>query len=302
MGRLRRRAEDALEGRRHTEAETLLDRLLEMAEGEDALFAHRQLAQLRLERHPWRAALHLRHVLKYTQHDDVPHAMMGLCQALLGNYRAAVSSYRRALQEAPGTPWYLHNLGHLLDVALDQPKVALAPLEEAFRLEPTHDEIAASLGHCVARLGDLERALQLAKQATDYAPQNRDHRRLLKWVQNGAPPEGMSDPAEPTAGLDTKVRESFEKHMASAGFTHAQVDHARDLWRDFTERRVVRTRKPAVLAAAIEYAIAVIHRRRGVTQAKIARRYGVAAGSLSSRYGEIRDALALRPNDPRYAG
>lgn len=279
----------------------MLDRLLEVAEGEDALFAHRHLAQLRLERHPWRAALHLRAVLAANADDDVPHAMMGLCQALLGNYRAAVAAYRRALAQAPGTPWYLHNLGHLLDVALDRPDLARRPLEQAYAIESEHDEIVASLAHCLARLGELEEASELASRALASAPQNRDHRRLVQWIERGAPPGGIGDEPEDDA-MGNAVEASFERGMRSAGFTQAQVDRARDLWRDFSGRRVVRARKPEVLAAAIEYAIAVIHRRRGVTQAKIARRYGVATASLSSRYGEIRDALELRPGDPRYAG
>ena len=306
--RLRRRAEHALERRRLTEAETLLERLLDLVEdgSEESVFAHRHLAELRLERHPWRAALHLRHVIRAMPDDDVPHAMMGLCQALLGNYRAAVGSYRRALDVAPGTPWYLHNLGHLLDVALDDAGRALPALRAAHEMEPAHDEITASLAHCLARAGELDEALELAQRAEEQAPDNADHARLVKWIERGAPDEIDTGrgPREglPEEGPKTRaVRETFEREMRAAGFSAQQVERAKDLWRDFRNRREVRVGKPEVFAAAVEYAIALIHSRRGATQAKIARRYGIAATSLSSRYGEIRDTLALRPGDPRYA-
>lgn len=309
LRRLRRRAEHALEHQKHTEAETLLDRLVEIADGDDALFAHRHLAEIRLERHPWRAALHLRHVLQACPDDDVPHALMGLSQALLGNFRAAVASYRKALQYAPGTPWYLHNLGHLLDVALDAPRAALEPLETAHAAEPEHDEIAASLAHCQARLGSIDSALTLARQALALAPSNRDHARLVGWIEAGAPddwsPQDTVDIAQASKAPKSidptqAVQEMFEAKMKASGFTGRQVELAGALWRDFGEGRELRMRKPEVYAAAIEYAIATVH-KRGTTQAKVARRYGIAPGSLVRRYGEIRQALDLQPDDPRYA-
>jgi hypothetical protein len=80
-----------------------------------------------------------------------------------------------------------------------------------------------------------------------------------------------------------------------------QLDHARSLWSDFVDGRRIRMIKPEVYAAAVEYAIALVHGLHGVTQTSIARRYGIAPTSLSHRFGEIRDALELEPGDPRYA-
>lgn len=305
---LRRRAEDALErDERGTTAERLLERLVQLAneESEHAIFAHRHLAELRLERHPWRAALHLRKVIAASPNDDVPHALMGLCQALLGNYRAAVGAYKRALHEAPQTPWYHHNLGHLLDVAIDEPEAALNHLELAHRLEPDHDEIAASYAHCLARVGQLDGALTLARIAFQLAPKNRDHARLVSWIERGAPPGEKSAPTKSEPRRDVPkieaVVEALERGMRDSGYSPDQVDRARHLWSDYAEGRRVRVRKPEAYAAALEYAMALILRRRGVTQAKIARRYGIAPGTLSSRYHAIREALALEPGDPRYA-
>ena len=303
---LRRRAEAALDrDARGNDAERLLERLVQLAqeESEHAIFAHRHLAELRLERHPWRAALHLRRVLSARPEDDVPHALMGLCQALLGNYRAAVQSYRRALRYSPQTPWYHHNIGHLLDVALDAPKKALDHLELAHRIEPDHDEIAASYAHCLARLGELDGALTLARIAFQLAPRNRDHARMVNWIERGAPPgERNAGNRRPRGTVEKAeaVLDALERGMREFGYSPTQVDRARHLWSDFREGRRLRVRKPEAYAAALEYAIALILRRPGVTQAMIARRYGVAPATLSSRYGQIRDALELRPDDPRY--
>lgn len=89
--------------------------------------------------------------------------------------------------------------------------------------------------------------------------------------------------------------------MAQAGFTETQRACAHRLWSDFIAGRKLRIQRPEIYAAAVEYAIALLHRREGATQASIAQRYGVAPASLSSRYSEIRSALSLRPADPRYA-
>ena len=55
-------------------------------------------------RHPWRAALHARRVLKHRPEDDRGWAMLGLCQTLLGNYRFAVSASTVASLAVSGFP------------------------------------------------------------------------------------------------------------------------------------------------------------------------------------------------------
>lgn len=312
LSRLRRKAEAAL--RRSDdggELERSLERLLSRAEPgtDDALFAHRHLAEVRLEKNPWQAALHLRHVVRLQRHDDVVHALMGLAQALLGNYRAAVTAYRRALQIAPRNPWYHHNLGHLLDVALRQPVAAESHLRSAHRMEPDQHEITASLAHCLARLEQLEEARALADEAVRMAPGNRDHRALFEWIDNGARSgetpavagvRADSDSPRPVGSPAEAVVKLLEQGMLEAGFTDSEVAGAQALWDDFKQGREIRIVKPEVYAAALEYAIALLYDIDGVTQTSVARRYGVARKSVSNRYAEIRDALALRPGDPRY--
>ncbi|MCA9528948.1 MAG: hypothetical protein KC543_02290 [Myxococcales bacterium] len=333
-GALRREAEAAIEGGASAaELKALLTKLLACAgEGtEHAVFAHRQLAELYLEPHPWRAALHLRQALRAEPHDDVLHALMGLCHALLGNYRAAVASYERALRAAPQTPWYHHNLGHLLDVALGEPARAERHLRLAHDLEPTHDEIAASLAHCLGRLGKLDQAERLAHLALGRSPGNADHRQLVAWIESGAnqpqpgrvsrssrgsskaPVARRAAPASRAEGCATDeeardadlrkrlaVVEELEARMGEAGFAAEHIDKARLLWADFHEAHPIRVTKPEVYAAAVEYTMGMLLRRSGLTQAAVARRYGVATTSVSSRYGQIRDVLSLRPGDPRY--
>jgi tetratricopeptide (TPR) repeat protein len=208
VDQLRRRVEHAIasdQGRRVIVP--LLEKLASTAlEGSPAsIFAHRHLAEYRVEDHPWRALLSLRKVVVATPDDDVVHALMGLAQALLSNFRAAVEAYRRALAIAPRNPWYHHNLGHLLDVALDRPDQALKHLEQAHRGTSAGDpEIAASLAHCLARLGKLEQARTLAQQASQAAPRNVEHKRLLEWIERGAPDEGKtSAPRAPSPASGT---------------------------------------------------------------------------------------------------
>lgn len=190
LRRLRKRVERALaSGDRGSDVVRDLELMVREASepNADVLFAHRQLAELRLEESPWQAALHLRHLIAANLRDDGVHALMGLCQALLGNFRSAISSYRRAIQIAPRNPWYHHNLGHLIDVGLGDAELAVKHLQLAYELQPQEDEIGASLAHCYARLSRLDEAAKLAAEAVENAPDNREHHVLLAWIEQGAP-------------------------------------------------------------------------------------------------------------------
>ena len=96
------------------------------AASDDGVFAHRQLAELLVERHPWRAAIYARRALAHRADDDRAWAVLAFCQTLLGNFRCAATAYKNAIASAPANPWYAHNLGHLLDVALGAPDRASA--------------------------------------------------------------------------------------------------------------------------------------------------------------------------------
>ncbi len=202
--RLRREAEHAMRRSRRAEAVLpLLEQLAALAHpgGEAWRFAHRSLVQLQLPTHPWRAALAARRLLRYEPDSGDLHGVLGLCHSLLGNYRAAVAAYRRALELEPDQPFHHHNLGHLLDAALDRPEEALPHLLLAWREEPDEHEIAASLAHCLGRMGDFETAVALVEDALEAAPRHEGHRELLRWLQERRHPEGAdADDADGEAG------------------------------------------------------------------------------------------------------
>lgn len=325
---LRERAEQALRrDRPRPEVQSLLEQLLACAPAgsDDATFAHRHLAECRLEREPWRAALHLRQVMRAGSPDDMVHALMGLCQALLGNFDSAVVHYLQAVAYAPNNPWYRHNLGHLLDVALDLPHRAEPHLREAHEGQPLEDEVTASLAHCLARCGKLDESIELAMEASQLCPGHAEHHVLLEWLEKGAP-GGKLLPAQPPGSIpgpasrapipsvdlpsdvgdeaDLSVLTTLDEHVASRDEDGRLRVHARQLWDDFRARCPrVRVVKPETYAAALEYAVvAHVQRVQGATQSHIAGLYGISPAALSSRYAQIRDAVALRPGDPRYIG
>jgi tetratricopeptide (TPR) repeat protein len=333
---LQRRAEQAI---RTAKPRDYIVRLLEQivthagTDIEAARFAHRHLAELRLEESPWRAALHLRRVIQLDPDDDVAHALMGLCQALQANFRTAVASFRRAVALSPGNPWYNHNLGHLLDVALGASKEALPYLRRAHKMEPRQGEVSASLAHCLGRLGAHEEALALGRSLVERDPRDPHNKALLQWLESGAKANGdhtvpgllsaispaaaaARDAALAAATTDVMTPRSrvhddagtapsaVERLLATAlsttGRTTDDVERARTLWRDY--ERVARPvlGRPDVLAAAIEYALARVDGSR-VKQRDIAERHGISISSLQTRYAAIRSLLRLQPRDSRYA-
>ena len=140
-----------------------LEQLAELApKGSEAWqFAEQELAEMQLQQAPWRAALHARRLAVACPRNDVGHSLYALAQMIQGNHRAAIASYRRAVALRPQNPWYLHNLGHLLDVTQNAPREGLSYLRKAHTLLNTDIEIAASLIHCLAQTGDRTQALAL---------------------------------------------------------------------------------------------------------------------------------------------
>ena len=320
LDRLRARIDDALRRERpRGEVMPLLERLLGHAgdHGEVYVYAHRRIAELLLQTEPWRAALHLRRVIKAGSADDTAHALMGLCQALLGNFDSAVFHYERALAIEPGNAWYHHNLGHLLDVALNLPQAALSHLRWAHDSQPMEDEVTASLSHCLARMGSIEEAEQLAREALDLSPDHESHLSLLAWIRRGAPGGYLFSADQAFAGREPRARgeskrerteqsdrdvmRALARGLASSGAPDVLKNRAELVWRDYRARRPdLRVGKPEVHAAALEYAVSVMHGITGVTQSGLAKRYGVSSTAVATRYSDIRSILALQVGDPRY--
>lgn len=217
--RLRRHAENALGGAYDpSRVLPILHRLAKHAEvgSDDALFAHLRLAELLVAKSPWRASIHARKVLALHPGDDRAWAILGLCQALLGHYRFARVAYEGAVRAAPDNPFYAHNLGHLIDVALDSPREALPWLRRARELAPHHPDVVTSLAHAHARLGDFAEARSLLAPLRSLVLEERrrgerkgssELARLLRWVDREAP--------EPTRGR--VVRHTRHRPASSAG-------------------------------------------------------------------------------------
>jgi tetratricopeptide (TPR) repeat protein len=178
----------------------MLHKLARVAEegSDDHVFAHLHLAELLVERHPWRAALFARRVLAHRPDDDRGWATLGLCQTMLGNYNFAVHAYHHALTSAPKNPWYAHNLGHLLDIALGRAGDAVVWLKRAHDGAPESDEVAASYAHALARAGGIADARKVLVRATKRGS-SREHLALLKWLDQGAPADKDHPLPRPTA-------------------------------------------------------------------------------------------------------
>jgi tetratricopeptide (TPR) repeat protein len=166
----------------------MLHRLSRLADdgSDESLFANLHLAELLVERDPWRAALYARRVLAHRPDDDRGWATLALCQTLLGNYKFAVSAYHNALTSAPKNPWYAHNLGHLLDVALGRARDAVGWLRRAYQSAAYSGEVSASYAHALARVGRLGDARKVLARAMKRGS-SREHSALLKWLDQGAP-------------------------------------------------------------------------------------------------------------------
>lgn len=189
LNRLREEIERSL--RRPFDPADILPRLARLARlspsaSENAVFAHRQLAELLVEQHPWRAAIYARRALKHCPDDDRAWAVLAFCQTLLGNFNCAAKAYHGAIRAAPGNPWYAHNLGHLLDVGLGAPVRALPWLRRAYGAKADNSEIVASYVHALARATHTEEARSVLELALARFA-SRELKALLRWLDQGAP-------------------------------------------------------------------------------------------------------------------
>ncbi|GAB4110092.1 MAG: hypothetical protein OHK0013_45940 [Sandaracinaceae bacterium] len=310
--KLREQAERALaQGQGRRVVEPIFERLLRVAApgSEAALLAHRGLAEYRLQEHPWRALLHLRHVLAAHPEDDVAHAMTGLAHAMSGNYRSAVAAYRAALAVTPDNPWYHHNVGHLLDVALDRPARAVEHLRVAHEaIGEAEPEIAASYAHCLTRLGDRARAeaARVVAQTLAQHPEHAGSRALAEELgvsppprarrartRKGAPSSERPVPATSaarTARADDPVLASLRAHLGPGS---SRFRAAARMWAQYVASRARPLRRRATsveaLAAAVDYAVAISEAPADVVE--VAREYGVSPRSVALRYEDIRRTL-----------
>lgn len=312
----------------------MLERLARAApeSSDDAAFAHRQIAELLVERQPWKATLHARRVLANAPEDERAWAALALCQTLLGNYRYAANAYEHALAAAPRNPWYAHNLGHLLDVALDRPAEAVTWLRAAFegsrRRAAPNCEIAASFAHALARTGAVDEARRVLAIAMKRGG-SREHEALMQWIEAGAPasrapsggpgatPEIRAVATEPGRRLrasdahedarQARGKRSIPAELDAAlvrGLVHLpltarQRARARMLAREpyaraAGEEAVATGNAQAVqsLAAALTYVI-IYTDDVPLTQAEVAASFRVGSAALRQRFASLRAELHL---------
>lgn len=320
----------------------MLHRLARLAQdgSDESLFAHLHLAELLVERDPWRAALYARRVLAQRPDDDRGWATLALCQTLLGNYRFAVTAYRHALTGAPKNPWYAHNLGHLLDVALGRAQEAIGWLKRAYQSATYSGEVAASYAHALARVGRLAEARRVLARAMRRSP-SREHSAMLRWLEQGAPPDrdhplprpapahalgvpeaAQAKPVSPPPRDDEKLDEGpsrrqlqpaplaeldtvLARGLSSLPLDAKQRARAKSLARDalsYFARPAGPRGGVAVqaVAAAVAYAIVYVD-HVPLTQAEVAACFRVSVAALRGRFGELRSHLDLMPGDARYA-
>jgi hypothetical protein len=300
---------------------------------DENVFAHRQLAELLIERHPWRAALHARKVLAALPSDDRGWAILAAAQAMLGHYQFAVSGYKRALEASPDNPSYAHNLGHLLDVAMGKPDEALPWLRSAYLAYPVSDEIAASYAHALARAGQVAEAGRVI-ESTLRGGGSREHAALRKWILRGAPrrkalrpltPPMLTDWARrdrdasvrrggveagrgrvkegssktwPIGGLDAALTRGLARLPVGASQRGRALALARDVARCWP--LVEDATELQSLAAAVAYGIVYVD-HVPLTQAEVAACFRVGASLLRARFKDLRLRLDLTPGDARYA-
>ncbi len=162
----------------------MLERLLATApsDSSEATFARLTLARYLVREHPFRAAS-LAHAVTRRHTDPSAYRVLGLALSVMGHFRAAVRAYQQSLEICFEDAETQHNLGHLLDVALDRPRDGLVHLATALQLAPRVTAIALSHAHALARVRGSDAALVVLCSAGLARQTARAH--LLDW---GFPP------------------------------------------------------------------------------------------------------------------
>lgn len=306
--RLRQDVEVALAGPDPLRVLPLLHRLAARAEegSDEAAFAHRQLAEILLERDPWRAALHARRVTRLRPEDDRAWAALALSQSLLGNHVYASRALACAVARAPDNPWYAHNLGHTLDVALDRPREAVPHLRRAYHRSGRNADVATSLAHALARAGRTRAAKTLLSRVLKQSPAP-ERRALLRWIDAGARGcapivsgvqliAAREPPAQRGAARSHLrwVQSSLRRGLARLPLDETQRAAATHLARDAAQRHPPADERGAhAIAAAAAWTI-ISRACIPLSQTEVAACFRTSASTLRQRLGAIGARRRLR--------
>jgi tetratricopeptide (TPR) repeat protein len=306
------RAEERLHGGFLDEAMPYLQRLLELARETHVLaWVNFTLGELWRERDELgRSTHHFRAAVELEPERAELHYQLGLAQARQENAQAAVDALRRALALAPRDPEVLRALGVAL-AALGEDAEASELLGRALRAAPEDVRVLESVAAHYLKMGRFGECAEVLERAGRLDPENRLVRRLTReagyLVELAS--QGPPSPAAPAhrrslrlalSGAAGEVERLFLEGLGQAGFTRDQRLAARDLWRDYLERRRPRLRRPAVHAAAVHHAIARLDFMDGSARDDVALTYGVRDAELDRAYGDIVDTLDVAVFDPRY--
>ncbi|MEZ4446481.1 MAG: hypothetical protein R3B72_45805 [Polyangiaceae bacterium] len=150
-------------------------------------FASVELAERTVSFDPWRASALAHGVTRVCPEDHRAWGLLGLAQSLLGHHRFAIHAYHQALDLRPNNPWYAHNLGHLYDIALDEPETAIPwltrareglaamPVSRGLDLDKARREVAASLAHALLGVGQASQAREVMREVMTGGPGPAHH-------------------------------------------------------------------------------------------------------------------------------
>ncbi len=282
------------------------------------MFAHRQLAEVLLERDPWRAALHARRVVHMRPEDDRAWAALGLSQSLLGNHQYASRALARALARSPDNPWYAHNLGHTLDVALDKPREAVRSSSPRVRAQREERGRRDRRSPTRSRAPGETRAAQALLARVIKESPSPERRALMRWIDAGARGWGEGtlgvvqlfatrEDASParaqcrtrTRGARARVRRAGCRTRSGAGSRacRSTKSSARGRRTSPAKRRSENRREDERAAAGIAAAAAwAVISRAGIplSQAEVAACFRTSASTLRQRLGAVRSSTNAR--------
>lgn len=276
---------------------------------DDGVFAHLKMADLLVDRDPWRAALYVRRALTHRPDDDRAWATLGYCQTLLRNFRCAVRAYKSAIACAPSNPWYAHNVGHIYDVALGESLRALPFLKTAYLAKVESSEIVASYAHALARAGKIDEARSVIERSRG-APERSERRAggssarngrsaqlnaVLRWLDQGAPSRPRTDrPKKPSQ--PRRLARELARGLRHLPLNESQRERAKAIARDAGAGR----EDISATAAAVAYAIVYID-HVPLSLAEVAAPFRVGVHELRGVFAELRAKLDIVRRDARYA-
>jgi len=100
-----------------------------------------------------------------TERKQIAKLTLATAQQISGNFQAAETTLRELLQQSPGNPIALNNLGYFLaerDTKLDE---AINLIERAVKINPTDSSYLDSLGWAYFKLGNYAQAEKYLKEA-----------------------------------------------------------------------------------------------------------------------------------------